>query len=196
MDPMKPNRGGDELERMLDELGKLEREERRAGEELPDAPGLRNVERVLEDVWAEEPQQASPRRTWIYWGALAAAAAALIAWVLLHQPTPPAMNGTTGEMLNDGVFRVLHPASLEASWPDRIQWSGPEGVTYSVRVVEEQPAGAERVLLGPQQVRGFELPLSAETTRTWPKRVRVDVEYRRKDGRQVPPKSDWWELAH
>ena len=39
MVPMKPNRGGDELERMLDDLGKLWREERRAVAGLPAAPG-------------------------------------------------------------------------------------------------------------------------------------------------------------
>ncbi len=194
MDPLKSRRDDDELARTLDELGKLEREERRASEELLDAPGLRDVERVLEEAWAGAVPKPAPRRTWIYVSVFAATAAVLVAWILLRAPAPSAPNGATGEMLNDGVFRVHHPASFEAGWPDRITWSGPEGVTYTVRVVEVLPEGDGRVLEGPVDVEGFEHALSKETTRTWPKKVRIDVEYKRKDGRPSPRKSDGWEL--
>jgi hypothetical protein len=45
----------DDLMRLLDEVGRREAEERRAGDALEDAPGLHDVERVLEDVWARPP---------------------------------------------------------------------------------------------------------------------------------------------
>ncbi|MBK7878661.1 MAG: hypothetical protein IPJ77_23640 [Planctomycetes bacterium] len=186
---MKPSRGGDELERMLDELGKLEREERRAGEELPDAPGLRNVERVLEDVWAEErPTTVVRRWPWI----LGLAAAALIAaFFLLREEQASKPDQPSGELLNDGVFRIHHPEALERGWPERVTWGGPEGVEYRL-VIAGIVDGVVSELVKSPPIQGFEYSLAQEKTESWPKTIDLTLELIPKDGRRGRQVKDSW----
>lgn len=190
MDPLRKDSEHDDLAQRLSDLGRLEREERAAADALADAPGLADVERVLAGAWNES--RAPRARRWpLVLGVLAAAA--LVLFLLGRFMLPAGTGRPTDEFLNDGVFRIRHPAGLEQVWPQRIEWSGPQGASYRLRVVEELEGGAERTLLDPGPVAGFHYPLSEQETRTWPTRVKIILELKQKDGRRERT-SDRWEL--
>lgn len=193
MDSLKPD-DEDELVKSLEELGRRERDERRAADELSDTEPLPDARRILADVWAAEDRARAPRRWPIVTAVLAAAAAIFVAWILFRPPAVVDPGRPTGEVLNDGVFRIHPPGSLANGWPERVRWGGPDGVAYTLRVLSAPEQGEGSVLLGPRRIEGFELRLLPEWTAQWPDRIKIEVTYRRKDGTSPPPATDSWSL--
>ncbi|MFN0007945.1 MAG: hypothetical protein ACKVXR_08555 [Planctomycetota bacterium] len=190
---MSNNGEHDDLTRLLDEVGRREAEERRAGDALEDAPGLHDVERVLEEVWGSSP----PKRAWrwpLYLGLLAAAAA-VIGLMLFRLESPQKVTGPAGELLGDGDLVIHRPAASPGQWPDHVAWSGPKGLEYVLRIVEYADGAEGRELFAPRAIIAFEQPLPAEVTRSWPDKIKLLLEARNKEGAEQGAAEAIWERS-
>lgn len=184
----------DDLARLLDEVGRREAEERRAGDLLEDAPGLHDVERVLEDVWAGS--QRSRARPWpLYLGLLAAAAAVLV--LLLRPETQPSVSGPAGEVLGEGDLVIHRPAAPPGQWPVKVVWTGPKGLEYVLRIVEYVDGVEGRELFAPRAIIAHEQELpSPDVTRSWPDKIKLLLKARNKEGEeQGSPAEAVWERS-
>lgn len=194
MDSVSQDRERDDLARLLDEVGRREAEERRAGDALEDAPGLHDVERVLEEVWASSRKRRA--RLWPLYVGLLAAAATVIGLLLLNPETPPEVRGPAGELLGDGDLVIHRPAAPPGQWPDHVAWSGPKGLEYVLRIVEYVDGAEGRQLFAPRAIIALELELPpAEVTRSWPETIKLSLKARNKEGAEQGSAESVWERS-
>lgn len=173
-----PDPGMDTVTRLLDEVAAREARDVQAAEELEDAPGLLEVERVLEEVWAR-PESDSGRRRWLRLLSVVTALAALVLiFVWLRGKDGRMPKGPSDTFLGSDEFKVSHPSGIVNHW-NPIEWSGPKGARYVVRVFD---AETDARLLEPVPTLERSLTLSPELIEKWPLKIRIEVEMRHKDG--------------
>jgi hypothetical protein len=194
MDSVSKDDERQDLARLLDEVGRREAEERRAGDALEDAPALHDVERVLEDVWASsQPRRARP---WPLYVGLLAAAAVVVGMLILRTQNPPSVAGPSGEVLGEGRLEIHRPAAPPGQWPDRVAWSGPKGLEYVLRIVEFADGAEGRELFAPRAIIAFEQRLPEDATATWPDTIKLLLEARNKEGAEQGTAEAVWERSH
>lgn len=170
----------EDMERLLDEVAAVETREREEADRLKDAPGLPRVERVLEEVWASSAAPA--RRRWFGPILLAAVAAAVIGFFFVRGRVETDTEGPTTDYLGDGEIVLRVPAEVVDAWPSTIEWSGPGEAAYTVIV---RDASTGEVLHAPPSILGTKLALELEETRTWPKRIRIELRTTEEDGQAL-----------
>jgi hypothetical protein len=179
---------------LLDEVGRREAEEGRAGDALEDAPGLNDVKRVLDDVWgSSQPRRARP---WPLLLGLFAAAAAVVGFLLLQPQTPASVAVPSGEILGEGDLSIHRPAAPPGQWPDHVAWSGPKGLEYVLRIVEYADGAEGRELFAPRAIIALEQQLPAEVTRSWPDKIKLLLKARNKEGAEQGAAEAVWERSH
>jgi len=184
----------EDLARLLDEVGRREAEERRAGDALEDAPALHDVERVLEDVWASSrPRRARPRLLYV---GLLAAAAVVVGMLILRPQTSPSVAGPSGEVLGEGELSIERPDAPLGQWPKKVVWKGPRGLEYVLRIVEFTDGVEGRVLLAPRAIIALERGLPEKETPTWPDKIKLLLEARNKEGARQGSAEAVWERSH
>jgi hypothetical protein len=193
MDSVSNDGEREDLGRLLDEVGRREAEERRAGDALEDAPALHDVERVLEDVWASE--RPGRRRPWWLVVGVAAAAAVVVGMLILRTQNPPSVAGPSGEVLGEDRLEIHRPAAPPGQWPDRVTWSGPKGLEYVLRIVEFADGAEGRELFPPRAIIAFEQRLP-EDAQTWPDKIKVLLKARNKEGTEQGTAEAVWERSH
>jgi len=190
---MKQDGERDELVRTLDEIGRLEAQERRDADALEDAPGLANVERVLEDVWAAERKR--PARRWPLFVGMIAVAAAVVALLVPVLQSPPKVGEPFGEVLgNDTVHLDPQPKSPSGQWPPAVTWKGPQGLEYRLRIVEYTGGIEGRELFTPPAIFGYKQALP-EDSRAWPDTIKLSLSAKNKEGDEQGPDEDVWERS-
>ena len=133
--------------------------------------------------YAALDSDGSAARPWIRRLAVLGAAAAVAVYVGWRFAERSQDGGPSGNYLADRTVEVIHPTERAVAW-DRIEWSGPAQATYRLRV---RNAVDGEVILGPVEVRASSvMPLQAEDTAVWPKRIRIEVELKRADGSWSP----------
>jgi len=189
---MKQDGERDELVRTLDEIGRLEAQERRDADALEDAPGLANVERVLEDVWAAERKR--PARRWPLFVGMIAVAAAVVALLVPVLNSPPKVAGPSGEMLNIGdKVSIDDPAAPSGEWPKFVTWKGPKGLEYKLRIVEFVGGAEGRELFPLRAVIGYKQELP--DTSSWPETIKLQLSAKNKMGEEQGPAEAVWERS-
>ncbi len=169
----------DDVARLLDEVGRREAEERRAGD-------------VLEDVWASSQKRRAP--PWPLYLGLAAAAAVVLGMLILRPQTQPSVPGPSRELLGSNELQI-HPSDAPpGQWPDHVTWSGPKGLEYKLRIVEYVDGAEGRELFAPPAIIGYKQALP--DTRSWPDTIKLSLEARNKEGEEQGSAEAVWERSH
>lgn len=149
---------------LLDRTAEEARETRRAAEELTSAPG--------EDALLRLPR-SPPRSARLAWIALAAAAAALLAFVLLRGRRDGEREAPV--WIGADTVHVLRPRDQVDSYAPFV-WEGrlPTRGEYRITIVDATDAGAGAILLQHRTVDTRWTPTPEELARL-PARIRVDV---------------------
>lgn len=172
----------EEVARLLDQAAAQEELERQEAEALEAAPGLDRTEATLTAAWSGRDRPAR-RRSAMGWVGLLVAAAAVVVFLLTRAHDDSKSKGPRGDYLGDPTFAVVVPAERAKAW-DRIEWTGPAGATYRVRV---RDANDGKVIHGPiVRSASTVLPLSPEDTAGWPKKVVIEIEKQLADGTWIP----------
>ena len=124
----------DELTRLLEEVGQMEKSILDEALQLGDAPGVNQVAGVLEDEWSSgKVDAAEPAPQGFRWAGALAIAAALVAMFAVWRVSQPSNNpdgpGPANTTLGADDFAAVYPPSSKAS--DVESWDYVEWTAYS-----------------------------------------------------------------
>lgn len=171
----------DDLIRLLDEAAVIEAAERAEAEQLVDAPGVRDVERILASEWERSPARTTPRSKWPMWG-LACLAAAMFLFFVVRWSMPTESDGPRGQYLGSDRFEITSPRDLVREWPKRIVWTAdPAAREYAVDVLDDESG---RVIADLGRTIATEIEFPSQESVEWPSKIEIRVKALRKDGSQ------------
>ncbi|MFN0244458.1 MAG: hypothetical protein ACKVWV_16340 [Planctomycetota bacterium] len=170
----------DDLVRLLDEAAAVEAAERRESDAVTNAPGARDVERILREQWDRAPAKRARWTRPRILGACVAAAVVIVCVVIWSRA--PEDDRPSGQYLGDDRFEVTSPTGVVREWPKTIHWNAdPLAREYAVDILDDESG---RVLVDLGRTIATEIEFPTQESVAWPSLIEIRVKAWRKDGTQ------------